>query len=280
MPRTLVATVVIAVLVLSAGAGWAQMGTPNLPSAMPWQGDDAYKAEGRFFQEDNQTWGVFHRGANGSNADGMFGYFDWETTGEDPIAGAVRQSDYEAVVIDLKWLVYNGGPAVAVRAGADLQIGNSRGTNLSTMVSALGSGPIPVVSVPIEFGIMGSTTVIVEPKFIWFDDPLSVAGGGSIAGWGDVFMLGGGIRTPLSARTDVVADAAYPLSGTNSIDNVTNEVTEDVVWAAGISHTIGGSGNWAVDVFATNAAGPTPATSSIATPDQSIGAGVAISGTW
>ncbi len=280
MQRTLVVMVVIAVLALNAVAGWAQMGTPNLPSAMPWQGGDAYRAEGRFFQESNQTWGVFFRGANGERADGMFGYFDWETTGEDPIGGAMRQSDYEAVVIDLKWLVHDDGPAVAIRAGADLPLGSSRGTNLSTTSAALGSGPVPVVSVPIEFRLMGDSRVVVEPKYIWFDDPLSVTGGGTIEGWGEVFMIGAGVRTPLSARTDAVADAAYPLSGTNSIDDVTNEVTEDVVWSAGISHMIGGSGNWVVDVFATNAAGPTPATSSIATPDQSIGAGVAISGTW
>ncbi len=280
MQRTLVATVVIALFALSAGASWAQMGTPNLPSATPWQGADAYRAEGRFFQEDNQTWGVFFRGANGERADGMFGYFDWETTGEDPIGGAVRQSDYEAVVIDLKWLLYEGSPAVAVRGGADLPLGNPRGTNLSTTSAALGSGPIPVVSVPVEFGIVGDATVVVEPKYIWFDDPLSVVGGGSVEGWGEVFMLGAGVRWPISERTDVVADAAYPLSGTNSIDEVTNEVTEALAWSAGISHMIGGSGDWQIDLFATTAAGPTPATSSIATPDQSVGGGVSVSGTW
>lgn len=278
MQRTVVMMVVVGALALCAGAGWAQLGSPNIPSAMPWQGDDTYIAEGRFFTGSNETWGLFYRGAWGTRGDGEVGYFNWETTGDDPIRGVVRDSDYEAITVDLKWMIRAASPTIAIRGGADLQLGSSRGTNTDTGLSAFSNGPIPVLSLPIEFGIMGDTRVVIEPKYIGFDDPVDVDGGGTIPGWGDVVMVGGSIRTPLSSSTDIVADAAYPISGSNSIDDVTNAVTEELVWSAGVCHRV--NSTWMVDVFATNAAGPTPATSSIATPDQSVGGGVAISASW
>ncbi len=281
MSRIFALSMLTAMLALGAGVAWAQFGTANLPSATPWQGDEMLvRAEGRFFQEENQTWGIFIRGASGDNADGIVGYFDWETRGEDPIAGAVRQSDYEAVVLDFRWLLSNGGPRIALRLGADLQISNSSGTNLAIMQSALGSGPIPAVSLPLEWGIGDNALLILEPKVVWFDDRLPTTFGGTIEGFGDLVIIGGGVRYRVDEQTDFVGDVACPVSAHNTIDDATNAVDEDVVWSAGISHELGGEANWTIDIFATNAAGPTPATSAIATPDQSVGVGVGVGGSW
>lgn len=154
MSRSAVSLLLIAVAALATGAAWAQFGTPNLPAATPWQGDDYdVKAEGRFWNEDSQTWGLFLRGDNSDNGDTTIGYFDWETEGEDPIAGAIRQSDYRAIVLDLKWLVWDSSLRVALRLGADLQVSESRGANLDLGASAFGNGPIPTVSVPIPAAI-------------------------------------------------------------------------------------------------------------------------------
>ncbi len=278
MSRSVVTLLLIAVAALVAGAAWAQFGTPNLPSATPWQGDDYdVKAEGRFWNGDNQTWGLFIRGENSDKGDTTLGYFDWEAEGEDPIAGAIRQSDYRAVVVDLKWLVWDSSPRVALRLGADLQVSRSRGTNLDLGASAFGNGPIPAVSLPIEFGDPTGILFLLEPKAVWFDDTLPTSSGGTIEGFGDLIMIGGGARYRLGGQTAIVADAAFPVSGSNTINDVTNEVDKDVVWAVGVSQMFGG---WMVDVFATNAAGPTPATSSIAAPDQSVGVGVRVGGAW
>ena len=277
MPRIVCTPLLVVALMLLFGVAWAQVGTPNLAAATPWQGDDAFRVEGRFFQEDNQTWGVFYRGAISDDADGMFGYLDWETVGEDPIAGALRQTDYEAVVFDLKWLILDGSPRVALRAGADLLLA-SRGTNLELMASAWSRGPIPAVSLPIEWGMNEDILLLFEPKIVWFDDELPVTGGGTIPGFGEVVMIGGGFRWTVAGDTDLVADAAYPVSESNTINEETNALDEDVVWSAGISHRL--DGDWTIDVFATNAAGPTMPTSAIAAPDQSVGVGVCVGGSW
>ena len=120
--------------------------------------------------------------------------------------------------------------------------------------------------------------LLFEPKIVWFDDELPVTGGGTIPGFGEVVMIGGGFRWTVAGDTDLVADAAYPVSESNTINEETNALDEDVVWSAGISHRL--DGDWTIDVFATNAAGPTMPTSAIAAPDQSVGVGVCVGGSW
>ncbi len=274
-------TVVLAVsaTVLVAGAVSAQTGTWNLPSATTLEdGSTEGYSDVRFFEDDNETWGVFLRGGFDDNGEASFGYFDWETTGEDPINGAVRQSNFDAVVADVKWQLKETSPRVAVRAGADLKVGSARGTNTATGASAYLNGAIPSASLPVEFGNPDGTLLILEPKIVWFDTQMVTDAGPPIEGFGTVVMIGGGVRYPFSGNLTFVADAAYPVDGSNSIDDATNAVTEELAWSAGVDAEFGR--DWTAGVFASTAAGPTPATSAIATPDQAIGLGVRVGKAW
>lgn len=275
--KTVALTVVGAVL--AAGAVSAQTGTWNLPSATALEdGSSEALADARFFEDENETWGVFLRGGFGDSGEATFGYFDWETTGEDPINGAVRRSNFDAVVTDVKWQLKETSPRVAVRAGADLKVGSASGTNTGTGAAAYLSGPVPSASLPIDFGNPDGTLWVLEPKIVWFDTQMATNAGPPIEGFGTVVMIGGGVRYPFSGNLTFVADAAYPVDGSNSIDEATNAVTEELAWSAGVDAEFGR--DWTAGVFATTAAGPTPATSAIATPDQSIGLGVRVGKAW
>ncbi len=295
MPRTRVVALVVVGMFLTTMACWAQVGTPNIPSATPWQGDDIeLRGDYRVFEEDNDSWSFMIRGEMGEDADASIGIVDFETTGEDPVNGVVRHSDYQALVLDLKVLLMDGGPRVALRAGADAQTQDSRGVNTQTMMAAYLDDVVPAVSLPIEFGNPNSTLLIIEPKIVWFGTRMPVGSnyvmpsgqvmqgpnGPYIEGFGNPIMIGGALRHRLSGNIDVFADAAYPVSDSNSIDDVTNEVTEEIAWSAGASVDLGSSRNWTLDIFATTAAGPTPATSAIAAPDGSVGVGARLGWTW
>jgi hypothetical protein len=278
MSRITVA-VIVAAVVLCACTAVAQVGTWNIPSASAWDNDDAESfVEGRWWDGDNTTWGAFVRGQFDDNGEAIVGYFDWDALGEDPINGAVRRTDYSAVVVDLKCELTDGSPVISLRAGADLEGDDGRGQNTAMGGSAFTTGTIPVFSLPIEFGNPAGTLLILEPKVIFFDTQMPTNVGPPIEGFGTTIMIGGGVRYPISGSLTAIADAAYPVNDSNSIDDTTNEVTEELVWSAGVSADLGG--DWTGDVFATTAAGPTPATSSIATPDQSVGVGVRVGKSW
>lgn len=279
MARAGTLAAVVTVLLLAAGAATAQVGTWGIPSATPWPADDSQAfGEARFFEDENETWGAFVRGGFDDNGEAVVGYFNWDVTGEDPINGAVRASDLSLVVFDVKWLVKDTEPRVALRVGADLEADSGTGTNTATGGSAFVQGAIPSVSLPIEFGNPDGALWLIEPKVVWFDTRMPTNVGGPIEGFGTAIMIGGGVRYPIGGNVTFVADAAYPINDSNSIDDATNEVTEELVWSAGVSADLGSG--WDGDVFATTAAGPTPATSAIATPDQSVGFGVRVGKSW
>jgi len=278
MWRTAVVLAAVAV-VLTAGTATAQMGTWDIPSATTMdRADSQVFSDARFFEGENETWGLFVRGGFGDNGEATFGYFDWEVTGEDAINGAVRRSDMNAVVADVKWLLHDGGMRIALRGGADLEVGDATGTNTATGGSAFMKGAIPTVSLPIEFGNPNGILWILEPKVVWFDTRMPSNVGAPVQSFGTTVIIGGGVRYPVSGNLTFVADAAYPVDGSNSIDVATNTVTEELAWSAGVNADLGSG--WDVGVFATTAAGPTPATSAIAAPDQSIGLGINVGKAW
>ena len=278
MWRTTVALVVVAAVLAVAPAA-AQTGTWDIPSATTLEeGTTEVYTDVRFFEGDNETWGLFLRGTFDDNGEATFGYFDWDVTGEDPINGAVRRTEMSVVVADVKWQLRDRSPRVAFRAAADFKVGSATGTNTVTGGSAYVDGAIPTISFPIEFGNPDGILWILEPKVTWFDTRMPTDVGPPIEGFGTAVMLGGGVRYPIDDRFTFIANVAYPINDSNSIDDATNEVTEEWVWSAGVSADFGSG--WDAGVFATTAAGPTPATSSIATPDQSVGVGVRVGKAW
>jgi hypothetical protein len=279
MPRASHFAIYLAPLVLAGGLAWAQEGTPNIPSAVPWKADThRITGEARFFEgSGNETLALRIRGRMGDSAGAALCFFAMDTRGEDPISGAVRESDLQLLALDFQRLLHDGLRRVGLRAGVELAILGPTGTNTATGAVARQRGVIPSLSVPVEWGDPDDILVIVEPKAVWFDDSIPNSIGGITPGFGDVIALGGGVSQDLG-RFTLRGDIAVVLAGDNTIDGNTNRPTRHFVWSTGVSWDAGGEYHPHVDIFITNAAGLTPAMSIIAAPGQSAALGVAISG--
>lgn len=281
MSRTAMVVMLVAIIVLSVSGAWAQYGTVNLPSAVPWQEDGTeVTAQVRLWDGGNETYDINLRGSLGEASEVQIGWFSMSIEGDDPINDAVRASDLDLMTLSLLVTLPDTPWAMAVRVGAEFPTDVPRGVNTATGGVAAQRRAIPVISLPMQWGVADDVLVIVEPKGVGFDADMAASdGSGIVEGFGDLFMLGAGVRYTAGA-IDLFADAAYPISGDNSVDENTNAVEKELAWSAGGSYFVGGSHDWTVDVFATNTAGPSPATSAIATPDQSIGVGVGVGGTF
>lgn len=270
---------VICLMVLGVGLAWAQEGTPNLSSAVPWQAEKSQvTGEVRLFEgSGNATVAISLRGAVEEGMDAELCYFTMDTEGEGAINNAVRRSEMDLVVVNLKWAVSGGSPKVAVQPGLEMPRSAPTGTNAATGGFAAQRAVIPTLSVPMEWGDPAGLLLILQPKAAWFKSNIPDSTGGITEGFGHVLALGVGVVYNAGAFR-LIGDATTVLSGDNSIDEATNNVTDDLVWSAGASVDAGGRYDLTISVFATNAFGPTPATSLLATPDQSIGTGVCVSG--
>ncbi|MGI5817172.1 MAG: hypothetical protein ACOX9R_03625 [Armatimonadota bacterium] len=260
------------------GMGNTSYGTPNMQPAEPWAGDSPLVwGEVRTWKADNWTWAAGARAGVGNDMDAELTFFHMDTSGEDPIAGVVRDSEATLVGLNFKWVAHRGEKLlVSVIPGAEFPIGDTKGRNPALPATAVSDEIIPVISVPVEYTCPRGTLVRVTPRYIGFDASPELADGSTIDGFGNVLALAFG-ATHDFGQYSAMADGAVVISKYNSINKNTNRPTDEFVWSVG--------GSWhptdrpvRVDLFVTNAAGPTAASSIIATPDQSIGVGLRVSG--
>jgi hypothetical protein len=272
-------TVCLIMICAATGMAFAQMGTPNLAPATPWQTADVEAAiEARVWAGDgNETVAVSLRGQMDDNADAQISYFMMNTKGEDPINGAVRQSDLGLLGFAFTWPVAEGSTRVSFRPGFEFVVSGAEGTNTITGQSARWSDPILTLGVPVEWDLSRDTMILIEPKAALFESRARTSFGTTIDGFGTVIGVGTGVIHHMDGW-QLFGDATVIVDGNNSIDKNTNAVTDELVFSGGVRWEAGS--DWTVDVFATNAAGPTGATSLIATPDQSIGIGVRVGGVF
>ena len=260
-------------------AAFAQMGTPNLAPATPWQTDDVEAAiEARVWEGDgNQTFTISLRGQTDDNADAQISYFTMDTMGEDPISGVVRRSDLGLLGFAFTWALADGGTRIAIRPGFEFVVKGALGTNTVTGHSAAWNDPILTLAVPVEWDLSEDTTILLQPKAALFESRARTSYGTSIESFGTVIGIGAGVIHDMDGW-QLFGDATAIVEGDNSIDENTNAVTDELVFSGGVRWEA--SSDWTVDVFATNAAGPTSATSLIATPGQSMGVGVRVGGVF
>ncbi|GEM_PF-4749828 len=281
--------VVVVVALLSLGPAWAQygmmdgdgpsaLGTPNLPGVEPQgKGSTSVWGEARVWEGDNWTFAAGVRANVGEDSDVELTIFNLDTSGEDAINGAVRDSEATLIGLNYRWVAFrNERVSLAVIPGAEFPIDDMEGTNTAIPATAMSGDLIPLISLPVEHVLADGTILRVVPRYVGFDDNPELANGTTIEGFGDVIGLGFGLRRQIEEFA-VMGDVTVILDGNNSIDENTNEPTDEFVWSAG--------GSWQgvdspvrVDLFVTNAAGPTGASSIIATPDQSVGIGLRVSG--
>lgn len=265
---------------LMDGADITGYNTPNLPCAEPWT-DDSTLAWGdvRTWEFDNWTYAAGARANVGEDMDAELTIFHMDTSGEDPIDGAVRDSEATLLGLNFKWVAHRSDTmTVSVIPGAEFPLGDMEGTNTAIPATATSDDIIPVIAVPLEFTAQSGTIFRLVPRYVGFDDRPQLADGSTINGFGDVIAVGAAAVHNFGEYS-VMADGALVMDGDNSIDEDTGAPTDEFVWSAGGAWHPRDKG-FRAELFVTNAAGPTAASSIIATPDQSIGVGLRISGSY
>ncbi len=279
----LVATVAL-ILSVAIPAAWCQEGTPNLQAATTWQGPTVWQGGARTFKGGHNTiWNLGVRGEVNDRTEANLTYVAMSDLGRDPIGGsgasmsALRASRLHLISLGWKARISRAAAHrhVALFPALELATSGPVGVNTSSGGYAQQDRVIPSLGIPIEW-MEGSTMWIVEPKVVWFDSSMADSVGGVTQGFGRVISLGVGIVDEIDQNNDFVADISAVLDGDNTIDERTNTVDDELVWSAGIRWTKGSPQTTVIDLFVTNSAGPTTATSLIGAPDNSKGLGVRV----
>lgn len=295
MRRLHVTLLALAVTVLAAmllaPAVTAQEGTPNLATAQTWQGEDiVWQGQARIWPgSENVNWELGFRGRVNDETEATLTYFAMDNLGEGPIGGggdsmsALRASDWRLLTLGMKWQWWGDTDSYLISFYPALEWSTHRPTGTNTVLgaSAWGENLVPSVGFPIQWD-RGKTSYIVEPKVVWFESRLPVSGlraagvvadDGTIAGFGTVFAVGVGMIHQLGSKSHFIGDFTAVLGGENAINENTNEPEDEFVWSAGVRWTSGRDKTRTLDLFATNAAGSTTATSVLAAPDNGVGIG-------
>ncbi|MGD9495535.1 MAG: hypothetical protein AB7Y46_04395, partial [Armatimonadota bacterium] len=237
MPRSRslsVAATLVALLAAPLACAWAEgLGTANLLDAEPWtQESTLVSGEIRAWSSDNLTYAVRGLSRVGVDLDAEFTAFYMDIRGEDPIAGAVRDSEGLLLGLNLKWLAHQDEKlTVAVIPGVEYPLDELQGTNTALSASALSDDLIPVLSVPILWRSEEGLVVSVVPRYVGFDEAPDT-GAFTIEGFGDTVALGAGALYRRD-RYAAHADVQVVLEGHNVIDPATNDVDRDNDWSAG-----------------------------------------------
>ncbi len=278
--------------VLTVGAVSAQdaaLGTPNLksPNAV---GDSDFRAtiDWRYWDGSNDTLTASVEYGLTDRLDLGAAYVTFDNAGEDPLGGVVRASDLSGPAV---WVKYVGREVEGNRWGWSVVPGveflDMEGTNTATGMSAGDQETVFTLEVPI--GIPdGDVLWLVDPKLAVFPDTAPVSGPvgvplpAEIDSFGTVVGLGLGVVAPIGTggHWKVYGDVTPILAGDNSLDDATNDLTIQLPWTVGVRRQTHLAEDSYVDLFVTNCAGGTTATSLIAAPNQSVGWGARASFVW
>lgn len=290
------AVAVVTIALCSFGAAWAQgyglgvyqempqrsYDTTNLPSATVWAAEEnSVWGEVRFFDGGNHTFAAGLRSGVGEGSEAQFTLLTMDNTTEDGAGDEIRSSG-TLLGLNYKWRAQvTDEMTVSVMPGLDYPIGALKAKNTNTGRSASSNNLIPVISVPIEWQGEHGTTWRVVPRYVGFDSAprqwnADGTRDGTVDGLGQCGAIGVGVLHEEPAYS-LMADLQMPIVGDNAINRDTNEPTRRLVWSAG--------GTWhapdsavRVDLFATNALGPTGASSLMVFSDNATGVGLRVSG--
>ena len=258
-------------LLMSAHAVTAQgNATLNLRSGTVHTGPLRGWAEVRFWDGDgNETFAVGVTSKLGPRWDGTVMFLDMDVAGEDPIVEAVRASALQLLALDARWQMREGEWNVALNPGLEIVTKDATGTNTATGDSADWGDAIATLGLICEHR-NGPWTWVINPKLAFWEGSQVATNGQVVEGFGTVWGLGLGVRHQVNDQLQLTADVTPILSGDNTVNPDTNRMERDVVWGVGASYLVFPTHNAWLTVFGSNAFGPTPATSLLAAPDNSI----------
>ena len=258
-------------------------GTPNLGTAQIGKEDARWFVEGRIFEtddtfqdwSDNTTLSIGFMSPINAKTEFALTYSDLSNAGANPIGGAIRISKRRVLAPYVKRCFSNAGSStVAVTLGADVALKTTEGLN--GIAAAYQDDFTPAAKLQVEWGKPGATQWQLAAQVALWDKWCATNLGPAIRGFDTVVAIGGGVSVPFGSRLTLVGDVMSIIEGDNVINETTNLVDNQVIWSAGGNWMLGGSYTTCLSVFATNAMGPTPASSIIGAPDNSVGLGLAL----
>jgi len=258
-------------------------GTPNLGTAQINQQDARWFVEGRIYETDddtqdwydNTTLSIGFSSPINEKTGFQVMLSDMRNSGADPIAGAIRTSNRTVLAPYVKRNFSNAaGSAVSLTIGADIALNTTEGLNGAA--AAYQNDFTPAAKLQVEWGKPGSLQWQLAAQVAFWDTWCETNVGPAIPGFGTVVALGGGVTVPFGTKLTLVGDVMGIAGGKNVINADTNAVDTQLIWSAGGNWMFGGPYSTSLSVFATNAMGPTPATSIIGAPDNSVGLGLAL----
>jgi hypothetical protein len=154
---------------------------------------------------------------------------------------------------------------------------SSKGTNATIGEWAQTRRPIPTLGLLAEGNLRGERLKYrVGPRMALFESSVVATTGERLRSFGKVVGLEVGLQARVNPSWEVYGTAIPILSGDNTIDPDTGRVDQDIVWSAGVKYRPRESSRWRLELYATNSAGPTAATSLIAAVDQSAAPGLRV----
>jgi len=268
--------------VAALAAGAVDDGTPNLGTPAIQQEDARWFVEGRIYDTtEDQQWysnstlsiGFATPVNEATEFDLMVSAFN--NSGEAPIAGAIRDSKRSVLAPYVKrCFSKDGNSTVSLTVGADVALSQAKGS--VGPLEAYQNDFTPAAKLQVQWGDPGKTQWQLAAQVAFWNTWCDTNVGGLVPGFGTVVALGGGVSVPMGNKLTLVGDVMGIAGGNNVINSVTNDVDTQLIWSAGGNWLFGGPYTTSLKVFATNAMGPTPATSVIGAPDNSVGFGVAL----
>ena len=258
-------------------------GTPNLGTATIQQQDARWFVEGRIYDVNSDTQQWYD---NSTLSIGFAAPINEETefdlmvsmlsnAGADPIADSIRMSDRNVLAPYIKrCFSKDGNSTLSFTIGADVALNQAKGS--ADGFAAYQNDFTPAAKLQLEWGAPGCVQWQLAAQVAFWDTWATADIGGAIPGFGTVVALGGGLSVPMGEKLTLVGDIMGIANGKNVVNSDTGEVDTQLIWAAGGNWAFGGPYTTTLKVFATNAMGPTPATSIIGAPGNSVGFGLAL----
>jgi hypothetical protein len=271
-------------LAMGAPAGSAfPDGTPNLGTARICQQDARWFVDARVFSTSSgQSWWD-----NTPVSVGFTSPIDEDTefsltgsymsnSGKDPIAGSIVTSRRVILGPYIKRAFSKcAHGVVSLTIGADVALSRAKAYSMPGL-EAYQNDFTPAAKLQAEWGKPGKTQWQLAAQVAFWDTMCSTSAGGTIPGFGTVVGLGGGVSVPIGGKLTLVADAMGIVGGKNTLNISTDTLANEWVWSAGGNWLFGGAYDTCLSVYATNAMGPTPGSSLIAAPDNSVALGLAL----
>lgn len=165
--------------------------------------------------------------------------------------------------------------------GAGVEFHTTQGRNLTTGEEGESTRPIPTVGLRLERPVpqeqLERDLERIERAQYWyglrgafFESGMDATTGERLPYFGSVWGLEIGGQAWYRNGWDVSATLFPIFSGENTVDQATGHVARDWIWSAGVGYAPREGSRWRVEFLLTNGAGPTGATSLVASVDRTV----------